>query len=197
MRALWRLLCPVGEADTRGKAVLMSMAKRYVFSPTTRTASSGYSQAAFSPTLRRMELQRLGWGSTGSEWPDWWDSVGLCHRCFQLTGILTSQQLWSRLNAGFGLEENNHAVSLQGSCMEFPPLLMAGSGVCSALYPCELEHGCALSMCMRKCLLSFFAFVFFSLALFNDVRLRHVKAGWGKARACSRVQGRSVMEGNS
>lgn len=64
----------------------------------------------------------------------------------------------SRLTAGYGLEENDHAVSLQGSCIQCPFFQMAGSGVCSALRP---VHGGALSMSVRMCLPSFFfAFVF-------------------------------------
>lgn len=90
-----------------------------------------------------------------------------------------------RLNAGCGLEENDPAVSLQGSCLGTDPSPDGRESSFFELYPCEPVHGGALSTRVRKHLPSFLLLCFSPLLCPDDVRLRHVKAVWGSACACS------------
>lgn len=179
----------------KGKGVLMCMTKGHMFSPTAAatTRTTNPPDIFKLPFLllrdRRSYIYkcyRLHRGSTCSGWLDCW-TLGCCptdcissslafwhHGSFEGRAMPTSG--WcSRLTAGYGLEENDHAVSLQGSFMQCPSFQMAGSGVCSALRPCEMVHGGALSMRVRTCLPSFFfAFVFSFLS----------SLGWCKAQTC-------------
>lgn len=92
----------------------------------------------------------LCWGFVLWEWLGCAGALGCCpmflaHWHFDITfwkkthGPLLDLDC-SRLDAGYGLEKNYHAVSLQGSGMEFP-LSWEGSGTCSILCPCELVYG--------------------------------------------------------
>lgn len=103
------------------------------------------------------------------------------HSNFERRPMSTSGSC-SRLNAGCGLEENDPAVSLQGSCLRTAPSPDGRESSFFELYPCEPVHGGALSTHVRKHLPSFFAFVFSFLAL----------SRWCKAQTCESCLGKCM-----